>query len=252
MHPPIAIVMAAGKGTRMKSDLPKVLVPVLGRPMVHYVVDALREAGIDRILVVVGYRADDVKASLAHYDNVEFVTQGDPKGTGHAVKSCLPQLKEHDGPVVVVTGDSPLTQSSSVRRLLDEAALLHCSCLLGSGHAENPFGLGRIVRDANERFQRIVEEKDATPEEKAITEVNLSTYVFNSRDLVEFLEQMTPSPVTGEYYITDAAAYLLSKGKDVHALGVLQPCESFTINTQEELLRAEDVMRGLLQDGGAA
>lgn len=247
MDAPIAIVMAAGKGTRMKSDLPKVLVPVLGRPMVHYVVEALQKAGIGRILVVVGYCADDVKESLKGYADVEFVMQGEPLGTGHAVKSCLPQIKEHDGPVVVVTGDSPLTQSSSVARLLEEAALLHCSCILGSGYADNPFGLGRIVRNAEKKFLRIVEEKDATPEEKAITEVNLSTYVFDAKHLAEFLEQMQPSPVTGEYYVSDAPRYLLSKGKDVHALDVLQPCESFTINTQEELQRAEAEMLRRLQ-----
>lgn len=248
MKPPIAIVMAAGKGTRMKSDLPKVLVPVLGRPMVHYVVEALQRAGIPRILVVVGYRAEDVQASLANYEGVEFVHQGEPMGTGHAVKSCLPQIEATDGPVVVVTGDSPLTQSSSVARLVAEAELLHCSCLLGSGYADNPFGLGRIVRDADKRFTKIVEEKDATDEEKKITEVNLSTYVFNPKDLAEFLKQMGPSPVTGEYYVSDAPRYLLSKGKDVHALDVLQACESFTINTQEELRRAEDEMRRRLQD----
>ncbi len=248
MNAPIAIVMAAGKGTRMKSDLPKVLVPVLGRPMIHYVLDALREAGIARILVVVGYKAEDVQASLSHYENVEFVNQGEPLGTGHAVKSCLPQIEAHDGPVVVVTGDSPLTQSSSVARLVAEFALLHCSCLLGSGYADNPFGLGRIVRDADKRFLKIVEEKDATPEEKAITEVNLSTYVFNAADLAEFLKQMGPSPVTGEYYVSDAPRYMLSVGKDVHALDVLQPCESYTINTQEELARAEDEMRRRLQE----
>jgi UDP-N-acetylglucosamine diphosphorylase/glucosamine-1-phosphate N-acetyltransferase len=248
MKPPVAIVMAAGKGTRMKSDLPKVLVPVLGRPMIHYVIDALKEAGIARILVVVGYKADDVRASLAGFSDVEFVDQGEPLGTGHAVKSCLPQIEAHDGPVVVVTGDSPLTQSSSVARLVAEQGLLHCSCLLGSGYADNPFGLGRIVRDADKRFLKIVEEKDATPEEKVITEVNLSTYVFDAADLAEFLKQMGPSPVTGEYYVSDAPRYLLSVGKDVHALDVLQPCESYTINTQEELVRAEDEMRRRLQE----
>lgn len=248
MTPPIAIVMAAGKGTRMKTDLPKVLVPVLGRPMIHYVLDALREAGIERILVVVGYKADEVQASLAHHGNVEFVHQGEPLGTGHAVKSCLPQIEAHDGPVVVVTGDSPLTQSLSVARLVAEQDLLRCSCLLGSGYADNPFGLGRIVRNADKRFVKIVEEKDATPDEKAITEINLSTYVFRAKDLAEFLHQMRPSPVTGEYYVTDAAQYLLSVGKDVHALDVLQPCESYTINTQEELVRAEEEMRRRLQE----
>lgn len=249
MHPPVAIVMAAGKGTRMKTELPKVLVPVLGRPMIDYVIDALERAGIPRIVVVVGYKADEVKRELASRKNVEFVLQEEPLGTGHAVKVCLPALEDHDGPVVVVTGDSPLTQESSIRVLLTEYERFHCSLLLGTGYADDPTGLGRIVRDGEKRFQKIVEEKDATDEEKKITEVNLSTYVFHPRDLAEFLGNMRTDNAQKEYYLTDAPKYLKSVGKDVHALDVLQPCECFTINTQEELQRAEDEMRRLLQQG---
>lgn len=247
MKQPVAIVMAAGKGTRMKSDQPKVLIPMLGRPMIHYVVDALQRAGIPRVLVVVGYKSDEVKASLAHYEGVEFVMQENPMGTGHAVKSCIPALAGHDGPVVVVTGDAPLMQESSLRLLLQEFERFDSSLMLGSGHAENPFGMGRIVRNEHRHFERIVEEKDATPEERKITEVNLSMYVFDCADLVEFLEQMQPSAVTGEYYITDAPQYLMDKGRDVHAISVMQSFERLQPNTQEELARAEEEMRVRLQ-----
>ncbi len=248
MKPPVAIVMAAGKGTRMKSEEPKVLIPMLGRPMIHYVIDALERAGIPRIIVVVGYKADEVKASLASYANVEFVMQENPQGTGHAVKSCIPAIKDHDGPVVVVTGDAPLMQEASLRLLLEEFERFDSSLLLGSGNADNPFGMGRIVRNEHRHFVRIVEEKDATPEERKITEVNLSMYVFDCKDLIEFLEQMGPSPVTGEYYITDAPQYLMDHGRDVHALSVMQSFERLQPNTQEELARAAEEMRRRLQE----
>lgn len=248
MKPPVAIVMAAGKGTRMKSDQPKVLIPMLGRPMLHYVIDALERAGIPRIIVVVGYKADDVKASFAGRQNVEFVMQEQPQGTGHAVKSCVPALAGHEGPVVVVTGDAPLMQESSLRLLLQEFERFNSSLMLGSGHADNPFGMGRIVRNEHRHFERIVEEKDATPEEKKITEVNLSMYVFDCADLVKFLDQMGPSPVTGEYYITDAPQYLMDNGRDVHAIDVMQSFERLQPNTPEELERAEEEMRRRLQE----
>ncbi|MCA9133800.1 MAG: NTP transferase domain-containing protein, partial [Planctomycetales bacterium] len=117
---PMAVVLAAGKGTRMKSDLPKVLFPVLGRAMIHWVLDALQEAGIHRSLIVVGYRGDDVRAELANRSGVSFALQEQQLGTGHAVEMCREPLSQHaDGPVLVVAGDSPLLQAASVKQLLD-------------------------------------------------------------------------------------------------------------------------------------
>ena len=175
---PLAIILAAGKGKRMESDLPKVLVPVCGRPMIRYVLDAVRAAGVERMVVVVGYRADLVRQELAGEPGVEFVEQTEQLGTGHAVMMCREQLDGHDGPVLIVAGDSPMVQVSSLRALLAEFAAQRPACLLGTATKPNPTGLGRIVRDANGEFPAIVEEKDATPDQRAITEVNLSTYVF--------------------------------------------------------------------------
>src|SRR6266496_2806205 len=114
----VAVVLAAGMGTRMKSDLPKVLVPVLGRPMIEYVLEALRAAGIGRAIVVVGYRAGDVQKLLAGRRGIEFALQAERQGTGHAVKMAQPLLVNHHGPVVIVAGDSPMLQASSLRALL--------------------------------------------------------------------------------------------------------------------------------------
>src|SRR5262245_43135230 len=128
MDQPLAIILAAGKGKRMASELPKVLVPVRGRPMIHYVIDAVRAAGVNRMLVVVGYRADLVRRELAGEPGLEFVVQSEQLGTGHAVMMCRDRLEVHEGPVLIVAGDSPLTQSSSLKQVLAEFAVRRPAC----------------------------------------------------------------------------------------------------------------------------
>jgi bifunctional UDP-N-acetylglucosamine pyrophosphorylase/glucosamine-1-phosphate N-acetyltransferase/UDP-N-acetylglucosamine pyrophosphorylase len=246
----VAVVMAAGKGTRMKSELPKVLVSVLGRPMIDYVLDALERAGVERTVVVVGYRAEDVRRALAGRANVEFALQAEQHGTGHAVTCARPQLIGHDGPVLVVAGDSPMMQSDSIAALLAEFARSRPACLLGTAIKDDPSGLGRVVRDAEGRFTGIIEEKDATSEQKRIREVNLSCYVFNCADLLAALEQIRPDNAQGEYYVTDCPGVLLAAGKDVRALCVLKPCEALSINSMDELAAVEAAMRAMGMEGG--
>jgi bifunctional UDP-N-acetylglucosamine pyrophosphorylase/glucosamine-1-phosphate N-acetyltransferase/UDP-N-acetylglucosamine pyrophosphorylase len=243
MNKPIAVVLAAGKGTRMKSDLAKVLFPVCGRPMVHYVLDALEACDVAQTIVVVGYQADRVRDQLAGRGGLEFVVQAEQLGTGHAVQMSREFLVAHDGPVIVVAGDSPLLQSSSLQRLLTHFQNNRPALLLGTLVKDQPHGLGRIVRDAAGSFVGIVEEKDATDQQKQIREVNMSTYVFNSRDLVEVLDRLSNDNAQGEFYITDAPKILLQLGRDVEALPVLEPCESLSINTPEELLLVESKMQ---------
>lgn len=245
MSDPVAVVLAAGKGTRMKSDRPKVLCEALGRPLIDYVVDVLKDADIGRILVVVGYRGQDVRRALAQRSGVEFVEQTEQLGTGHAVSVCCDRLAGHVGPVLVVTGDSPLIQADSVRQLLDEYRSGHPACILGTLHKPEPDGLGRIVRDDSGQFWGIVEQKDATPEQLEITEVNMSTYVFHGPDLIESLKKLGTDNRQQEYYLTDCPGILRAEGKDVRALAVLRPCEALSVNTLEELAVVEDELRGL-------
>jgi bifunctional UDP-N-acetylglucosamine pyrophosphorylase/glucosamine-1-phosphate N-acetyltransferase/UDP-N-acetylglucosamine pyrophosphorylase len=243
MADPVAIVLAAGAGVRMNSDLPKVVHLACGRPLVGWVVEALRQASVRRILVVVGYRGELVRAALATEPGVEFVEQAQRLGTGHAVQVCREALAQHDGPVVVVTGDSPLIRPASLRSLLDEYQRSHAACLLGTLHKPDPTGLGRIVRDSAGKFLAIVEQKDATDEQRRITEVNMSTYVFEGRELFRALGQLRNENRQGEYYLTDVPGILLGEGKDVRALAVLQPCEALSVNTPEELRAVEAEMR---------
>ncbi len=233
--PALAIVLAAGQGTRMESDLPKVLVPVAGRPMIHYVIDALQEAGIEQIVVVVGYRSELVRAELESIEGVEFAEQTEQLGTGHAVMMCRDQLVTHQGPVIVVTGDSPMLQTSSVRKLLDFYTEGGGACLLGTAERDNPTSYGRIVRDSEGNFLGIVEQRDATEAQRAIQEVNVSTYLFDSAELLAALDKLTDDNAQREYYITDCPAILLAAGKKVQALAVLEPCESLSINSLDEL-----------------
>ncbi len=240
--PAMAIVLAAGKGVRMKSDLPKVLVPVGGRPMVRFVIDALRAAGVSRLVIVVGYRAELVRSELAETPGLEFADQTEQLGTGHAVMMCRRQLAAHDGPVVVVAGDSPMLQADSVVTLLKEFSVHNAACLIGTVKRDNPAGYGRVLRDAAGDFVGIIEEKDATPEQKAVREVNVSTYVFDSQELLWALDQLRADNSQREYYITDCPAILLAAGKGVAALNVLKPCESLSINSPEELAEVEAEM----------
>jgi bifunctional UDP-N-acetylglucosamine pyrophosphorylase/glucosamine-1-phosphate N-acetyltransferase/UDP-N-acetylglucosamine pyrophosphorylase len=237
--------MAAGKGTRMKSDLPKVLFPVAGRPMIDYVLDALRAGGVRRIIVVVGYRADLVREHLAGQPDLAFVEQSPQMGTGHAVMVCRDALADHWGPVLIVTGDSPLMQPVTIRALFAEFDKHQPACLLGTANKDDSRGLGRIVRDGTGAFQAIVEEKDATDEQRRITEVNMSCYVFDNVELLHALGEIKNNNAQGEYYITDCPGVLKSEGKDVRALAVLQPCETLSINTIDELGVVEQELRRL-------
>ena len=227
----------------MKSELPKVLIEVCGRPMIFYALEALRRAGVDRLLVVVGYRSDLVRETLRNERDVTFCEQREQLGTGHAVMMCREELAGHDGPVMVVAGDSPLMQSDSIATLLAEFQRDRPACILGTGFRDNPAGLGRIVRDTDRRFLGIVEEKDATEVQRQIREVNLSCYVFDAPELLWSLQRLENRNAQGEYYITDCPAILLGAGKVVRAMDVLKPCEALSINTPDELTAVEEYLR---------
>jgi bifunctional UDP-N-acetylglucosamine pyrophosphorylase/glucosamine-1-phosphate N-acetyltransferase/UDP-N-acetylglucosamine pyrophosphorylase len=210
--------------------------------MVRYVIDALHASGIEKICMVVGYQADLVRRELADEPGVEFALQVNQLGTGHAVMMCREQLAAHEGPVLVVAGDSPMLRVSTVRSLLAEFHAQGAACLLGTVDKENPTGLGRIVRDGDGAFVAIVEEKDATPEQRGLHEINASTYLFNADDLLQSLEMLTDANAQREYYITDCPGILLAAGKVVAALKVLRPCEALSINTVDDLKVAEEAM----------
>ncbi|TWT33084.1 Bifunctional protein GlmU [Blastopirellula retiformator] len=229
----------------MKSELPKVLVPALGRPMIEYVLDALSAVGVDRVLVVVGHQADLVRETLSNRVNVQFVDQTEQLGTGHAVMVCREQLADFEGSVVVLTGDSPLVQTASLEKLLTRFEQEEMACLLGTLEKENPTGLGRIVRDAEGRFTGIVEEKDANDQQRQIREVNMSTYVFDCQKMLQSLDELTNENRQREYYLTDCPAILRQMGELVDASPVLAECEALSVNSMEDLRLVEEEMTRL-------
>lgn len=235
MDAPIAVVLAAGKSTRMKSEVPKVLHPVCGRMMIEYVLEAARAAGVTRMVVVVGHKADLVRKSLAHHADVTFAEQTEQKGTGHAVMMCEEALTGHSGSVLILAGDTPLLQGSSLKALLDAQSGENVACVIGTANTVNNDGLGRVVRDVSGAFDCIVEHKDATPEQRKITEINTGCYAFNTPLLLQSLRKLKPNNVQSEYYLTDCPRILMDDGHRVAARCSLTLEEALGVNTRVQL-----------------
>jgi bifunctional UDP-N-acetylglucosamine pyrophosphorylase / glucosamine-1-phosphate N-acetyltransferase len=248
MQGPVAIILAAGHGKRMKSEKAKVLHEVCGRPMIQYVVDAARGAGARTIIVVIGYAADQVRQCLHDEPDILFATQTEQLGTGHAVKVCRPLLVGYEGPVLVLVGDEPLLRSQPLADLLKRQEIDHAACLLGTAVMDDPMGFGRILRDSAGRFLRIVEERDCNIEERALKEVNPSCYVFKLPELWDALEQIDTSNAQGEYYLTDAPERLMAMGSKVVALNVLRFDDVLGVNTRQHLALAGATMQARIQD----
>jgi bifunctional UDP-N-acetylglucosamine pyrophosphorylase / glucosamine-1-phosphate N-acetyltransferase len=242
MSDAVAIVLAAGKGTRMKSDLPKVLHEVCGQSMVEHVFDAVRGAGVTRIICVIGHKADLMREKLGHHTDVEFVLQEEQNGTGHAVQMAAPPMKGYDGPVLVLAGDTPLLRAESLKGLLDELISNQAVSVVGSAVTDNNQGLGRIVRDADGAFTSIVEEKDATDQQRAIKEINTGCYAFDAKSLFQSLAEVKPLNTQGEYYLTDCPEILLKQGKKSLAAAKLDINEAMGVNTQDQLAAVAEVI----------
>jgi bifunctional UDP-N-acetylglucosamine pyrophosphorylase / glucosamine-1-phosphate N-acetyltransferase len=245
---PVAIILAAGHGKRMKSERAKVLHEVCGQPMIRYVVEAARGAGARMIVVVVGYGAEQVRASLENEPDVRFATQERQLGTGDAVRACRPVLDGYRGPAMVLVGDEPLIRPEPLANLIARQRADQAACLLGTALLPEPSGFGRILRDAAGRFLRIVEERDCNPEEKAIREVNPSCYVFDLPGLWDALDRLDTRNAQGEYYLTDAPELLQAMGRKVVALAVLEPDDILGVNTRQHLAQAHAIMQERIQD----
>ena len=244
---PIAIILAAGKGTRMKSDLPKVVHPVGGRPMVAAVVDACRGAGCQRVILVVGFKQELVRGPFVGDAGVEFAVQDQQLGTGHAVQCCEPLLRAAAAapgqPVFVLAGDGPLIRSATLSALLDRHRQAGAAATLATSVIADPAGYGRIVRDAAGRFAGIVEHKQATPEQLAIREVNPSYYCFDAQALFGTLPRVKRQESNGEYYLTDVPSLLLAEGRRVEVIDAVPPEDVLSINTLEQLAEVDAIYR---------
>ncbi len=237
-----SIVLAAGKGTRMKSELPKVATVLSGKPLLSHVLDNLEQAGIQNKIVVIGYKKEVVQNIASSFSQVEFAEQTEQLGTGHAVLCAESKLDAST--VLVACGDAPLITGDSFRKLIDLHKKSGSEATILTAILENPFGYGRIVRSKEDgSVLKIVEEKDATPEEKQVQEINTGTYVFNARLLFEALHSVGNDNSQKEYYLTDVIKALRNKNLKVSALPLENPLESHGINSPDDLLRAEEMLK---------
>ncbi|MGB7739504.1 MAG: bifunctional UDP-N-acetylglucosamine diphosphorylase/glucosamine-1-phosphate N-acetyltransferase GlmU [Steroidobacteraceae bacterium] len=238
---PISVViLAAGQGKRMKSDLPKVLQPVAGRSLLKHVVDTARELSVSDIHIVYGHGGERVREALAG-DNVTWVLQADQLGTGHALQQAMPGVPD-DHLVLVLYGDVPLTQASTLQRLIDAAANGEALGLL-SVRMKDPTGYGRIVRDRAGTVARIVEHKDANQKERAIDEVNTGLMAASARRMREWLAQLRNDNAQGEYYLTDVVVMAAKAGLKVNAILADSEDEVLGVNDKVQLAEVEAVYR---------
>ncbi len=235
-----AVILAAGKGTRMESDLPKVLHKVCGETMVHHTIKAAKDAGATDVIVIVGYQGQLVKHEVV--DVVEYAEQREQLGTGHAVM-CAKDLIGTTGDVVVLCGDTPLITADTIKKLYDLHKREYNGVTVLSAILDDATGYGRIIRDADGRFIKIVEHKDCTEEELKVKEINSGMYVFNAEALNASLGLLTNDNSQGEYYLTDTIAIIKNAGLKIDALPVEDNNEILGVNTKAQLAVAEEIMK---------
>ncbi|MCK5148490.1 NTP transferase domain-containing protein [bacterium] len=238
----LAVILAAGKGTRMKSDLPKVLHTILGKPLVSFVIDACNEANVDRTMLVIGHEADLVKTTIG--TDVEYTLQTEQLGTGHALMMAAKQLGDnYKGDVLVLVGDAPFLTGKIISELIDKHQQTAASATMMTAIIDPPPAYGRIVRDAKNRVTRIVEQRDASDDEKKITEVNTSHYCFRSEDVFPLLHTLGTDNDQGEYYLTDIIAMLADNNALIETITEDDPDVLKGINDKTQLLEAQEDLK---------
>lgn len=240
------VILAAGKGTRMKSPYPKVLHILAGEPLVTHVVETSLALSPQKLLVVVGFKAPMVQRALGAYP-VDFVLQAEQLGTGDAVKRVEHQLSDFQGEVLVLCGDVPLLREETLRSLLLEHRKQQAAVTILTAELKEPKGYGRIVRGNDGLVRRIVEEKDATEAERQIREINSGTYVFEKNFLFQALQEIRPENVQKEYYLTDVVEIAVKRGQRVAAWKVPDATEILGVNSQEDRARVEELYQARLR-----
>lgn len=236
----------------MKSDLPKVLHEVCDRPMVCWVMDACRQAGCDKLLMVIGHKAQLVQETLGQASDVQWVQQREQLGTGHAVMVCREQLAPLTGPVLVVAGDGPLIHAETLDKLIATHNAEKASCTLATSILPEPGSYGRILRGPDGALVGIVEAKDADQTQQQIREVNVSLYCFDAQDLLGALDHLTNDNAKGEYYLTDVLGILRGQGKTLAAVAAVPPEDTLSINTLDQLAEVDRILRSRRSAGEQA
>lgn len=238
-----AIILAAGKGTRMNSERPKILHEIAGKSMIHHVCETVAKAGFEEVYVVVGHKKEQVQGELTG----NLIVQEPQLGTGHGVDVCREALEGYTGTVLVTHGDTPLFTPETLEALVAKHQKTGAKATVITTYLANPKGYGRVCRDASKAICRIVEQKDATEEERAICEVNTGTYCFDAPLLFHCLKNIARNNVQGEYYLPDVLPLMIQEGHRVESYVLDDPRESLGINDRIQLAEAEKVMQERLR-----
>ena len=249
-----AIILAAGKSTRMKSKRPKPLHEICGKPMLHYVLEACYSAGCNRVLVVVGYGKDEVIAQFGHDQRIVWVEQTEQLGTGHAAKMCESHLRDFHGDVFILAGDGPLIRGEVLRTLHNVHREEHAAASMATAILDDPTGYGRVIRDGDGKFVEIVEQIDCSPQQREIREVFPSYYCVKAPDLLLALSRLKNENKKGEYYLTDIYGILRAGGKKVVAVQAVSAEDVLSVNSRDQQAQVDAIMqdriqRQLLQNG---
>ncbi len=235
------VIMAAGKGKRMRSDIPKVLHKVGKRPMIEYIIKMVKNLNPKKIIVIIGHKGEKLADFLKPYQ-VQFVWQKELLGTGHAVLQARSPLSDFEGTILVLCGDVPFLRVQTVKELIQTHQKTNAVASVLTAFLEDPRGYGRVIRGEDGSVEKIVEDKDATPEERTEKEINSGTYCFDSRFMFEALDQVKNENEQGEYYLTDAVKILSKSDHKVSAFRAKNPQETMGINSLEQLQQMEKLL----------
>lgn len=240
-----SVILAAGEGVRMKSELPKVLNAISGRPMIEYVLDSVLEAGCDRNYVIIGHKKDEVISKLeadGYNGRIEYIEQEQLLGSGHAVLQAKGALGNFDGNIIITCGDIPLQTSKTLKELAGFHLNEGNSATVLVAEVDDPFGYGRVIT-RNGRAVKIVEEKDATRQERLVNKINTGIYCFLAGELFNALDKVTPDNKKKEYYLTDVIKIMSDERKKVGVVEVEDSRETMGVNTREQLAIAESCLK---------
>ena len=244
----VAIILAAGQSTRMNTKTAKVLHEVCGRPMLEWVLDACRAAGVQKHIVVVGYGKEQIIDRYKDAGDVEFVEQAEQKGTGHAVMCCREQLKGFTGQTLILCGDAPLIRTETLKVLIEKHENEKSAVTLATAIMPEPTGYGRIVRDGYGNIQGIVEHNDCDQKQLEITEINPGYFCFQTPMLLEALDKIQPNNVKNEYYLTDALHILLHEGHKATAVTAVAAEDAMGVNNRQQLALVGKIMQQRIQE----
>ena len=243
----IAVILAAGQSRRMNTKLPKVLHEVCGRPMLEYVIDACRGAGVEKIVVVVGYGGGQIIERYSARKDLVFVEQSEQRGTGHAVMCCRAELSGHTGLTLVLCGDAPLIRTATLSTLIEKHCQEMSAVTLATAVMTDPTGYGRIVRDTWGNIQGIVEHNDCDTKQLQIQEINPGYFCFSNPQLLEALDKIQPNNRKNEYYLTDALHILIAAGQKATAITAVPEEDALGVNSRYQLSVVGKIMQQRIQ-----